>query len=66
MQKPAEITSKGRITVPVEVRRALGVRAGDRLIFEQDEGGVRITANSAGFPDWGPRRGSRVSAAATG
>jgi AbrB family looped-hinge helix DNA binding protein len=34
MQKQARITSKGQITVPREVRRVLGVRAGDRLLFE--------------------------------
>ena len=36
MQKQARITSKGQITVPREVRRILGVRAGDRLLFESD------------------------------
>jgi len=30
MQKQSKITSKGQITVPIEVRRLLGVRAGDR------------------------------------
>ena len=29
----ATITSKGRITVPVEVRQALGVDVGDRVEF---------------------------------
>jgi len=42
MQKQAKITSKGQITVPLEVRRILGVRAGDKLVFESDEVGVRI------------------------
>ncbi len=42
MQKQAKITSKGQITVPREVRRLLGVRAGDRLLFESDEKGIRI------------------------
>jgi antitoxin PrlF len=42
MQKQAKITSKGQITVPVEVRRLLGVRAGDKLLFESDSNGVRI------------------------
>ena len=36
MQKQARITSKGQITVPQEIRRVLGVRPGDRLIFEDD------------------------------
>jgi len=34
MQKEAKITAKGQITVPREVRRVLGVKAGDRLVFE--------------------------------
>ena len=42
MQKEAKITSKGQITVPREVPRALGVRAGDRLIFESDGKGIRV------------------------
>ncbi len=42
MQKQAKITSKGQVTVPREVRQILGVRAGDKLIFENDETGVRV------------------------
>jgi antitoxin PrlF len=42
MQKQARITSKGQITVPREVRRVLGVRAGDRLLFEDDGKGMRV------------------------
>lgn len=42
MQKQAKITSKGQITVPIEVRRLLGVREGDRLLFESDSDGVHI------------------------
>ena len=44
MQKQAKLTSKGQVTVPREVRRALGVRAGDRLVFESDGQGVRVRA----------------------
>ncbi len=42
MQKQARITSKGQITVPREVRRLLGVREGDRLMFESDGKGIRV------------------------
>jgi AbrB family looped-hinge helix DNA binding protein len=42
MQKQARITSKGQITVPQEIRRVLGVRPGDRLIFEDDGKIIRV------------------------
>lgn len=42
MQKRATITTKGQITVPREVRRMLGVRSGDKLLFESDGKGVRV------------------------
>ncbi|HEV2421877.1 MAG TPA: AbrB/MazE/SpoVT family DNA-binding domain-containing protein [Candidatus Acidoferrales bacterium] len=42
MKSEARITSKGQITVPHEIRRALGVRPGDRLLFEKDRSGVRV------------------------
>ena len=44
MKKVAKVTSKGQVTVPREIRRRLGVRAGDRLLFEEDGNGVRVTA----------------------
>ena len=44
MKKQAKVTSKGQVTVPREIRRRLGVRAGDRLQFEEDGDGVRVTA----------------------
>ena len=36
MQREAKITSKGQITVPREVRQALGVKPGDKIVFEQN------------------------------
>ncbi len=42
MQNRARITSKGQITIPREVRRTLGVRPGDSLLFEGDRRGVRV------------------------
>ena len=42
MEKQAKITTKGQITVPLAVRRALGVRPGDVLLFERDKGGIRV------------------------
>lgn len=42
LKKQARITSKGQVTVPHAVRRALGVRTGDKLLFEQDGAEFRI------------------------
>ena len=36
MQREARITSKGQITVPKAVRHALGLKPGDKVMFEQD------------------------------
>jgi len=38
MQKRARITSKGQITVPHEIRKILGVKPGDQLVFEATSG----------------------------
>lgn len=44
MRQEARITSKGQITVPIAIRRALGVRPGDGLRFEVASKGVRVRA----------------------
>lgn len=63
----AKITSKGQITVPVKVRRALGVRAGDKLLFEKDGDDFRMRpvktkspfAKYRGIGIPGPKSGGR-------
>lgn len=43
----ATITSKGQITVPKEIREALGVRPGDRLAFRsREDGSVVVEAET--------------------
>jgi AbrB family looped-hinge helix DNA binding protein len=50
----AKVTSKGQITVPVEIRRSLGVEPGDNIRFEQQEGGFRVVrdADENRFEKW--------------
>jgi len=38
----AKVTSKGQITIPRDVRKLLGVRPGDSVIFESGDEGVRV------------------------
>lgn len=50
MQKRARITTKGQITVPLDIRRELGVRPGDSLLFESDDRGVQVRPVRAHSP----------------
>jgi antitoxin PrlF len=36
------LTYKGQVTIPVEVRRLLGLKPGDRVTFVPEDGVVRI------------------------
>ncbi len=38
----ATITSKGQVTIPVDVRQRLGLESGDRIEFVEIEGGFVI------------------------
>jgi AbrB family looped-hinge helix DNA binding protein len=61
----ATLTSKGQITIPAEVREALGLARGDRVVFERTERGYLMTASPrhidrlAGF--FGPYEGTPVT-----
>jgi AbrB family looped-hinge helix DNA binding protein len=68
----AKVTSKGQITVPVEIRKSLGLKPGDHLRFEQQEGGIRLTRDAeenvfekyrgiGGFPGMGKGREAIVA-----
>lgn len=59
MELKAKVTSKGQLTIPAKVRRALGVREGDSLLFEigEGEGGVeevrvRVQKKPVSFADY--------------
>ena len=36
----AKVTSKGQITIPVAIRKMLGIKEGDKVLFVEDEGKV--------------------------
>ena len=59
----ATITAKGQVTVPKAIREALGLRQGDQLRWDLEDGGVRVRLVSpldltylrgveAGLPEW--------------
>ncbi len=37
------VTTKGQVTIPKRVRRALGITPGSRVEFDLDGGGARLT-----------------------
>ena len=43
----AKISSNGQITVPVEVRRSLGLKSGDKILFFRKEDGEIVISNAS-------------------
>jgi antitoxin PrlF len=66
MTREAKVTSKGQITIPLEIRRRLGVREGDRVVFDTEGDAVTVRAarkenpfekwRGIGFPGLGKGR----------
>ena len=42
----AKVTSKGQITIPIDIRRKLGVKEGDKILFIEERGRV-VMLNSS-------------------
>ena len=42
----AKITSRGQVTIPIDIRKKLGVKEGDKIIFVED-GNRIVVANAA-------------------
>ena len=38
----ATLTSKGQVTIPAEVRKAMGLSAGERVVFTQLDDGTTV------------------------
>ena len=43
----AKISSNGQITVPVEIRRLLGLKSGDKILFLQKQNGEIVVSNAS-------------------
>jgi AbrB family looped-hinge helix DNA binding protein len=50
----AKITSKGQVTIPLKIRQALGVQAGENVSFEERQEGflVRKVLKKSPFDRW--------------
>ena len=44
MAEVATVTSKGQVTLPASIRKKLGLRKGSKLIFLEEERGVRLVS----------------------
>lgn len=42
----AKVTSKGQITIPIDIRRKLGVKEGDKVLFMEDRGRIFVMNSS--------------------
>lgn len=42
----AKVTSKGQITIPIDIRRKLGVKEGDKILFVEEQGRIIIVNSS--------------------
>ncbi len=49
MIEVAKISSQGQVTVPADVRRALGLSAGDRIAFITNDSGQFVLVNASSF-----------------
>jgi AbrB family looped-hinge helix DNA binding protein len=38
----ARVGTRGRVTIPIEIRRSLGIKAGTRLIVREEEGRIVV------------------------
>lgn len=50
VMKLAKVTSKGQITIPAEIRRKMGLKTGDKVLFlEEGEKVIMINATMEAF-----------------
>ena len=42
----AKVTSKGQVTIPIEIRKKLGIKNGDKVLFMEESGRVYMMNSS--------------------
>lgn len=42
----AKVTSKGQVTIPIEIRRKLGLKNGDKVLFMEESGRIYMMNSS--------------------
>ena len=42
----AKVTSKGQVTIPIEIRKKLGIKNGDKVLFIEDAGRIYMMNSS--------------------
>ena len=50
MQKAATLSSKNQVTVPTEVRKVLGLKAGETVVFQIDSAEQGVTVRLRRYP----------------
>ena len=43
----AKISANGQLTLPIEIRKLLGVKAGDKVLFIQNDEGEIVVSNAS-------------------
>jgi AbrB family looped-hinge helix DNA binding protein len=43
----AKLSANGQITVPIEIRRQLGLKSGDKILFFQNNAGEIVVSNAS-------------------
>lgn len=46
------VTSKGQVTIPIEIRDQLGITPGTEVEFEVEDGAVRLRPKGGGVREW--------------
>lgn len=54
------VTTKGQITIPIDIREKLGLKPGDKVIVEEDAGSARVKAAPDFFSFRGALKGQKL------